>query len=213
MTDFLKFGAYSFQDVEAAVGELVLARVVPGALLELVGSILDEHRHEMLARRRDASDRRPTGSCIRGSDRATAGRTWRRRSRVRCNPDRGRCARCRDAAGRGCPGQAGEVGQLRQGDVDLQRSAVVVDVADGRRRSRAAGSSDRAASSKVPVRIEVAGDLAGVKLVAVGQGDAGDGCRPWSGCGPPRRRSESRRPGPWRPWPAPASGRPCRRLT
>src|SRR5215472_7873062 len=47
-----------FDDREAVIGELVLASVVPAAF-EIVRRILTEHRHEMLAGRRDGGiDRR-----------------------------------------------------------------------------------------------------------------------------------------------------------
>src|SRR5262249_54836579 len=48
----LEVGGILIEEVEAAVSELV-AHLVPSPLLELVGGVLDEHRHQVLAGRRN----------------------------------------------------------------------------------------------------------------------------------------------------------------
>src|SRR5262249_32104509 len=71
-------------------------------------------------------------------------------------------------------GQGGEVGQFRQGDVDLERGAVVADAVDG----LGEGGRQQAGVQQAvegDVGVGVAGHHAGAQLLAVGQGDAGDG--------------------------------------
>jgi hypothetical protein len=123
----LEAGAYSFQDVEAAVRELVFLDF-PGRILEVVRRVLHEHAEDVLAGRGEVNRRARSPSCIRASDRVPSGRTWRRQRHARCSPDPGRCASCRGAADRRPFGrQRLELRRAVERDVDLHRRGTVVD--------------------------------------------------------------------------------------
>ena len=125
------------EDVEAAVGERrpACSSQVP-LRASAYGRVLHEHRHQVLPgrRHRRVDDRRDRALETRGAP--TAGRTWRRRRRARCSPDRGRRGSCRGAgAPASRPGQARKSGSSRQRDVDLQRGALVADASTAARKS------------------------------------------------------------------------------
>ena len=74
-------------------------------------------------------------------------------------------------------GAGGEVRQFREGDIDLQRGAVVADAIDGLGEGRRQQAIVEQAIEG-DVGVGVAGDDAGADLRAVGQGDASRRYRP-----------------------------------
>ena len=123
------------KDVETTIREPIL-NLVPIALFQLVRGILNEHRHQMFARRRDGRiDHRSHGAFQHG----IGGRpailgvvvSVFDIVLIRANVDGAAMLRTRLE-----PGTCLEIRHLRQGHIDLQRGAIVVNVLNGFRELR-----------------------------------------------------------------------------
>ena len=125
------FGAYSAStSMQRSANFSLMSSQLP--LGQFVRRVLHEHAEDVLARRGDRAIDAGGHRDFEDRPLARAGRTWRRRTPARGSRATGRCASCRDGAGRRrSRRQAGELRRLGQGEVDLRRGRRVVDPRDG----------------------------------------------------------------------------------